>query len=63
MESDDSGIGPPLYETQTLLEAEVGQGQKVIMECGRPPLSSQVTRRRVWSKKDVVEGCDQRRCG
>ncbi len=42
MESDDIELGPPLYEQQSLVEAEIKQGQKVIAEKGRPPLSSQV---------------------
>jgi len=42
VESDECEVGPPLYESQTLVEAGVGQGQKVILEPGRPPLPSQV---------------------
>ena len=44
METDTvSGLGPPLYENQTLVEAEIGQGQRVIVEDGNPPRLSQVT--------------------
>lgn len=42
VESDTSGVGPPLYEHQTLAEAEIGQGQRVVMEQGPPPLSTEV---------------------
>ena len=37
-----SGLGPPLYENQTLVDAEIDQGKRVIMEEGRPLLHSQV---------------------
>ena len=42
VESDECEVGPPLYESQTLEEAGIGQGQKVILERGRPPFPSQV---------------------
>ena len=50
--SDMCGLGPPLYESQSLVEAELTQGQKVIMECGIPPLSSQVS----WRGRGGREG-------
>ena len=37
-----AGLGPPMYEDQTLLEADIAQGSKVIIEPGPVPLKSQV---------------------
>ena len=42
METDVAGLGPPLYQSTTLEEAEVTQGQRVVMEAGQPPLNTQV---------------------
>ena len=42
VETDVAGLGPPLYEQQSLVEVEISQGQRVVMETGRPPNSTQV---------------------
>lgn len=42
VETDTCVLGPPLYEYQPLTEAEIVQGQKVIMEPGKPPQATQV---------------------
>lgn len=41
-EDNFAGIGPPMYEEQTLLEAGLTQGAKLIIEQGPTPLKSQV---------------------
>ena len=43
MSEDLAGLGPPLYEDQTLLEADITRGATLILEPGPVPLRSQVT--------------------
>ncbi len=42
VDDDLHGIGPPLCEDQTLIEAGIIQGSRVILEKGTPPLSNEV---------------------
>ena len=37
-----SGLGPPLYESQTISDAKIRTGDRMIMEHGKPPLNNQV---------------------
>ena len=39
---DLAGMGPPLYEDQTLLEADIARGATLVLEPGPVPLRSQV---------------------
>ena len=41
-DDDNNGLGPPLYENQTLSDAGLVQGQRVIMEPGPAPQQSEV---------------------
>ena len=43
MDDDSTGLGPPLYENQTLADSGMRQGYRVILEPGVAPLDSQVT--------------------
>ena len=42
LDNDQSGLGPPLYENQTLAEAGVERGQTVVVETGPAPLNSEL---------------------
>ena len=44
MRVDDQGIGPPLHENQTLDQAGVVQGHRIILEPGQSPTPTQVCR-------------------
>ena len=39
---DDDGVGPPLHEGQSLDQAGVVQGHRIILEPGLAPTSTQV---------------------
>ncbi len=41
-DDDVTGIGPPLYESQTLTDAGISPGQRIILESGQAPTSNQV---------------------
>ena len=41
-DDDITGIGPPLYESQTLTDAGISPGQRIILESGQAPTSNQV---------------------
>ena len=43
MEDDSKGLTPPVHEDQTLKEAGVKQNQKIVLEKGNPPSSTQIT--------------------
>ena len=43
VDDDSTGLGPPLYENQTLADSGMRQGYRVILEPGVAPLDSQVT--------------------
>ena len=47
---DLAGIGPPLFEDQTLSDAGLTQGQKLIIEPGPVPLKCQVS----WETENLV---------
>ena len=42
-DDDNNGLGPPLYENQTLSDAGLVQGQRVVVEPGQAPLESEVS--------------------
>ncbi len=41
-DDDVNGMGPPLYESQTLTDAGISPGQRLILEPGQAPTSNQV---------------------
>ncbi len=41
-DDDVNGMGPPLYESQTLTDAGISPGQRIILESGPAPTSNQV---------------------
>ena len=58
MDDESGGPGPPLHENQTLTEAGMGSGMRIIIEPGKVPMDSQVpelslTRPATWH----VDGC------
>ena len=67
-DDDNNGLGPPLYENQTLSDAGLVQGQRVIMEPGPAPQQSEIvlyfstgkmslTYERVFDNKTTVKEC------
>ena len=42
IDDDSSGLGAPLHENQTVTEAGMTQGQRIVVEPGQAPLSSEV---------------------
>ena len=42
IDDDLQGVGPPLCEEHSLVEAGLTQGCRVILEKGTPPLSNEV---------------------
>lgn len=55
VDDESGGLGPPLYENQTLTEAGMGSGLRIVIEPGKAPLDSQVHKRLLIIHGTVAE--------